>query len=102
MMAAFAMQSATAGERLRCISNLMTVLKDEDADVRAAAALTLGGYGSMAKVAIPDLIRLIHDENVDTARAAGVALQCIASSPSVVKSPRADIQPVAAEAAKAK
>lgn len=95
MMAAFAMQSATSGERLRCISNLMTVLKDEDADVRAAAALTLGGYGSMAKAAIPELVRMIHDENVDTARAAGVALQCIASPPSA-------IQPVAAEAVKAK
>ncbi len=77
MMAAFAMQSATVVQRQRCISTLIKALDDSESDVRAAAALTLGAYGPAAKTALPALVRLIHDENIDTARAAGVALQCI-------------------------
>lgn len=97
MMAAFAMQSATVAQRDRCISTLIKALDDSESDVRAAAALTLGAYGPSAKTALPELVRLVHDENVDTARAAGVALQCIEPPPA---SAQVDtrVTPVAAEA----
>ena len=81
MMAALAMQSATVTQKERCISTLIKVLQDTDSEVRAAAALALGGYGPAAKAALPALVRLVHDENVDTARAAGIALQCVAPPP---------------------
>jgi hypothetical protein len=81
MMAAFSMQSATVAQRDRCISTLIKVLDDSESDVRAAAALTLGAYGPAAKTALPDLVGLVHDENIDTARAAGIALQCIEPPP---------------------
>jgi HEAT repeat protein len=81
MMAAFAMQSATVVQRERCISTLIKALDDSESDVRAAAALTLGAYGPSAKTALPELVRLVHDENEDTARAAGIALQCIEPPP---------------------
>lgn len=97
MMAAFAMQTATVAQRQRCISTLIKALDDSESDVRAAAALTLGAYGPSAKTALPELVRLIHDENADTARAAGVALQCIEPPPA---SAQVDtrIKPVAAGA----
>ena len=99
MMAAFAMQSATATvtQRERCVSTLIKVLEDTDSEVRAAAALVLGGYGPAAKAAIPALVRLAYDENVDTARAAGVALQCI-SPPSATTQVDTRVTPVAAGA----
>jgi len=97
MMSAFAMQSATVDQRERCISALIKALDDSESDVRAAAALTLGSYGPVAKAALPELVRLVHDENVDTGRAAGVALQCIEPPPG---SAQVDtrVTPVAAEA----
>jgi HEAT repeat protein len=79
------MQSATVTQKERCISTLIKVLQDTDSEVRAAAALALGGYGPAAKAALPALVRLVHDENVDTARAAGVALQCIAPPPAAAQ-----------------
>jgi hypothetical protein len=97
MIAAIAMQSATVTQRERCVSTLIKVLEDTDSEVRAAAALVLGGYGPAAKAAIPALVRLVYDENVDTARAAGVALQCI-SPPSATTQVDTRVTPVAAEA----
>jgi HEAT repeat protein len=96
MLAAFAMQSATTVQRPRCISTLIRVLEDTDSEVRAAAALTLGGYGSSAKAALPVLVRLVHDENVDTARAAGVALQCISPPSAAATQVDTRVTPVAA------
>ena len=97
MMAAFAMHSAKVPQRERCISTLIEVLDDSEADVRTAAALTLGAYGPPAKKALSGLVRLIHDENVDTARAAGIALQCI-EPPLTSAEVDTKVTPVAAEA----
>ncbi|MDC0175438.1 HEAT repeat domain-containing protein [Planctomycetaceae bacterium] len=93
MMAAFSMQAATNAQKERCIASLIKVLKDPDSDVRASAALALGGYGPSAKRAIPAIVTVIHDVDPGTARAAGVALQCVAGKS--LKS--REIRPVAAE-----
>ena len=98
MMAAITMQSGTDTQRERFIPTLIKALKDTNSEVRAAAALALGGYGPAAKTALPALVRLVHDENVDTARAAAVALQCIAPPPATVQVDAEKITPVAAEA----
>ena len=93
MLAAFSMQAATKVQRERCITILIKVLKDEDSDVRASAALALGAFGPSAKRAIPAIVTVIHDVDPGTARAAGVALQCVASKRQDAKV----IRPVAAE-----
>ncbi len=97
MIAAFAMSSATVAQRERCISTLIKALDDSESDVRAAAALSLGAYGPAAKTALPALVRLVHDENADTARAAGVALQCIEPPPATAQVDTS-VTPVAAGA----
>ncbi|MED5399690.1 MAG: HEAT repeat domain-containing protein [Planctomycetota bacterium] len=94
MMAAFSMQSATKTQKERCIAALIKVLKDSDSDVRASAALALGAYGPEAKRAIPAIVTVIHDVDPGTARAAGVALQCVVRNSLDSKT----IRPVAAEA----
>jgi len=81
MMAALAMQSAAATQRDRCIQVLILLLSDGDSELRAVAALALGGYGMSAKVAVPALMQLVRDENADAARAAGVALRCVFPEP---------------------
>jgi hypothetical protein len=83
MLAMLAMQSAVATQRDRCIQVLVRLLSDPDSDLRAAGALALGGYGRSARVAVPALMKLVHDRNVDTARAAGVALRCVFPEPVV-------------------
>ena len=93
MIAAFSMQSATNGQRERCITELIKVLKDSDSDVRASAVLALGAYGPSAKRAIPAIVTVIHDVDPGTARAAGVALQCVVRNSLDSKT----IRPVAAE-----
>ena len=93
MLAAFSMQSATNGQRERCITELIKVLKDSDSDVRASAVLALGAYGPSAKRAIPAIVTVIHDVDPGTARAAGVALQCVVRNSLDSKT----IRPVAAE-----
>tara|TARA_A100001037_G_C14758869_1_gene460923 strand:- start:92 stop:616 length:525 start_codon:yes stop_codon:yes gene_type:complete len=93
MLAAFSMQNATKVQRERCITVLIKVLKDEDSDVRASAALALGAFGPSAKRAIPAIVTVIHDVDPGTARAAGVALQCVARKRQDAKV----IRPVAAE-----
>ncbi len=92
MIAAFSMQAATKSQRERCISTLIKMLKDEDSDVRASAALALGAFGPSAKRAIPAIVTVIHDVDPGTARAAGVALQCVARKRQDVKV----VRPVAA------
>ena len=77
MIAAFAMVSAEDKQRQRCLSALMQTLDDKDKNVRTAAALAIGAYGQDAKVAVPSLVKLVQDVDSNTARAAGVALQCV-------------------------
>ncbi|MEE3285839.1 MAG: HEAT repeat domain-containing protein, partial [Planctomycetota bacterium] len=98
MMAAFSMQSATKTQKERCITALIKILKDSDSDVRASAALALGAYGPEAKRAIPAIVTVIHDVDPGTARAAGVALQCVVRNSLDSKA----IRPVAAEAVDSK
>ena len=58
---------------------LASALHDRDAEIRTAAALSLGSYGLRAKQAVPDLTRMTSDENElnDTREAAVIALKCI-------------------------
>jgi len=81
MVAVLAMQSAVTTQRDRCIQVLVGLLSDRDSAIRAAGALALGGYGRSARVAVPALMKLVRDENVDAARAAGVALRCVFPEP---------------------
>ena len=81
MVAVLAMQSAVETQRDRCIQILVGLLSDGDSAIRAAGALALGGYGRSARVAVPALMKMARDENVDAARAAGVALRCVFSEP---------------------
>ena len=81
VLAVLAMQSAVETQRDRCIQILVGLLGDGDSAVRAAGALALGGYGRSARVAVPALMKMVRDENVDAARAAGVALRCVFPEP---------------------
>ena len=81
VLAVLAMQSAVEDQRDRCIQILVGLLSDGDSGVRAAGALALGGYGRSARVAVPALMKMVRDENVDAARAAGVALRCVFPEP---------------------
>ncbi|MBO50188.1 MAG: hypothetical protein CMJ69_05300 [Planctomycetaceae bacterium] len=81
VLAVLAMQSAVDAQRDRCIQILVGLLSDGDSAVRAAGALALGGYGRSARVAVPALMKMVRDENVDAARAAGVALRCVFPEP---------------------
>lgn len=83
MLAVLAMQSAAATQRDRCIQVLVRLLSDADSALRTAGALALGGYGRSARVAVPALMKLVRDRDVDTARAAGVALRCVFPEPVV-------------------
>ncbi len=82
MMSALAMHAAEGVQRQHCVVALMVALEDDDANVRAAAAAAVGGFGSDARIAAPALKKLAKDENADTARVAGVALQCVTRAPS--------------------
>ena len=81
MVAVLAMQSAVETQRDRCIQILVGLLSEGDSAIRAAGALALGGYGRSARVAVPALMKMARDENVDAARAAGVALRCVFPEP---------------------
>jgi len=79
-LAAFAMQDVGAVERGSCVKELVAALGDDDARVRSASALTLGGYGADAREAVSVLRRQADGADADAARAATIALMCIASS----------------------
>ncbi|MFP6769578.1 MAG: HEAT repeat domain-containing protein, partial [Planctomycetaceae bacterium] len=81
MMSALAMHAAEGNQRTRCVKALIIALEDDDANVRAAAAAAVGGFGTDARQAAPALKKLTTDTNIDTARVAGVALRCVAGEP---------------------
>ena len=56
---------------------LTTALKDQDENVRSAAAWALGLIGPEAKAAVPALAELIKDDNKDVRRNAFLALKRI-------------------------
>ena len=58
----------------RVVPVLIGALKDEDAEVRMAAATALGSFPEAASSVIPALRKATADPNPDVAREAGVAI----------------------------
>ena len=76
-LAAYALEATTASGNAEVVTQLGAALKDKDASVRTAAALTLGGFGNTARPAVPTLLRALQDENEEVRRAAALSLTCI-------------------------
>jgi HEAT repeat protein len=56
---------------------LTSALHDSDAEVRAAAALTLGAFGPSAKASVAQLEFVAENDHQDVQQAAATALECI-------------------------
>lgn len=80
-MAAFAAGSISANHHPEVIQELSQSLYDTDSRVQEAAALTLGGFGNQGRVALNELIRVSHSEdlknNPGMKAAVEIALECI-------------------------
>lgn len=75
--AALALGSVQGPKRIEAAVALQAALDDEGPEVRAAAALSLGGLGEQAAVAIDDLERIAQSDEQDVREAAATALACL-------------------------
>lgn len=77
MLAATALGETKLAETELAIAALTAALDDEDANVRSAAALSLGAFGASAEVAVTRLEQLLDAEQSAVSEAATTALACI-------------------------
>jgi len=61
----------------QAVAGLRQALQDQATDVRVAACLSLGGLGSRAQIAIPDLEKAARSDTPDVRSAAETALACL-------------------------
>ncbi|MCC3507422.1 MULTISPECIES: HEAT repeat domain-containing protein, partial [unclassified Microcoleus] len=71
--AAFALGNIGA-EAKTAVPQLVSLLKDSDANVRSRAAYVLGNIGAEAKTAVPQLVSLLKDSDADVRSSAADAL----------------------------
>ena len=67
-------------EIISTLNNLIETLKDEKAEVRAAAATALGSFAAQAAQALPALRKAAADRDENVAREAGLSIVKLQSS----------------------
>jgi len=77
-LAAISLAGVAPSHRDAAVAALITALDDADASVCSVAALTLGGFGPDAQLAVPRLEQVATSNVEDVRNAAQAALACIA------------------------